>query len=122
MKTSANTKPEYLEGVIIGGGCAHDELDNSCATVHIAVNLHHLTLTDDSVHGWTLEKFDSAAQPEAGFLKVFGAPFGDAAEFDHDTLSDFRKTLERVGIDRIAEIEGGKAIALRIYQSSPRKK
>lgn len=93
MKTSANTKPDYLEGVIIGGGWAHDELDKQCATVHIAVNLHHLTLMDDSVHGWTLEKFDSALEPEAEFLKAFGAPFGDAAEFDQDTLSDFRKTL-----------------------------
>ena len=121
MKPSATSQPDYLEGVIIGGGWAHDELDNPCATVQILVNSHHLTLIDDTAQGWTLIEFDGAPDPEATFHKAFGAVFGDAAEFDEDTLRDFRKALERIGSERFAEICGSKVIPLAIYRNRRNK-
>ena len=120
MKPSVDTDVEHYEGVVLGGGWEHDELNYPCPSVQIAVNMHHLTLTD-TVQAWNLEEFDGAYDPDDEFRRAFGSAYGDDAEFDYDILRDFRKTLERVGSERIAEVYGGKAIPMRIYHFPPDK-
>ncbi len=103
-----------LTGIITGGGWEHDAFRNSCARVHITVNAYHLALVDDVERGWTLHNFDGAPNPDKEFKKIFGAEFGEDAEFDYAVLRDFVRTLERVGSERIAEVFRGTAISLFI--------
>lgn len=118
MKTPQNTDVQSREGVIVGGGWEHDELDAPCASVQIEVNGHRLTLIDDAVQGWNLAEFDGTHNPQDAFRQTFGAAYGNVAEFDFESLRDFRKTLERVGSERIADVYGGKAIVLWIYSAT----
>ena len=106
-----------LTGIITGGGWEHDAFRNPCARVHITLNAHHLALVDDTDRGWTLYDFDGVPNPEEEFKKVFGVEFGEDAEFDYAVLRDFVSTLERVGSERIAEVNRGKPISLLIYDA-----
>ncbi|MDL1894865.1 hypothetical protein FBQ82_01195 [Anaerolineae bacterium CFX7] len=109
---------ETLTGIITGGGWEHDAFRNSCARVHITLNAHHLVLFDDTERGWALYDFDGAANPDEEFKKVFGVEFGEDAEFDYAVLSEFVRTLERVGSEFIADVYRGKPISLRISNST----
>ncbi len=113
-----NQEPmKTLTSIITGGGWEHDAFRNPCARVHITLNAHHLALVDDTESGWTLYGFDGVPNPEEEFKKVFGAEFGEDAEFDYAVLRDFVSTLERVGGERIAEVYGGKPISLLIHNA-----